>query len=119
MATIEKIAVMQAYVDGKRIEVSLKRNDNWRDWVTDEEPSWNWGVYEYRIKPEPKEPTYRPYKDFAEFRNEWEKHGGWAKSRKTADLYYMSFFDPIRTPDNLFKDWVWADDSTPCGFKEE
>ena len=53
--TKEHIAVMQAYVDGKQIQLQLP-DGKWAgipnpDWVTDAN---------YRIKPEPK---YRPFKD--------------------------------------------------------
>lgn len=44
--TLEMIAVMQAYVDGKPIEHSYPRDDQW---VLMPEPSWNWGSNKYRI----------------------------------------------------------------------
>lgn len=64
MATQEKIEVMQAYLDGKQIQ--LKDCDgkwvNWTD-AKHREPNWNWETGSYRIKPEP---TYRPYKNTEE-----------------------------------------------------
>lgn len=61
MTTVEKIAVMQAYVDGKQIQLLI--GNKWKDWQPNVELSWDWGRCVYRIKPEEKKPTYRPYKD--------------------------------------------------------
>lgn len=61
MTTKEKIAVMQACVDGKQIQIIYYDDDKWVDWHSETDPVWNWGRCEYRIKPE--EPKYRPYKD--------------------------------------------------------
>lgn len=48
--TVEKIAVMQAWEDGKPIEVRRRSGD---DWVTVkrpiETPIWDWSLYDYRI----------------------------------------------------------------------
>lgn len=65
MTTEEKIKVMQAYVDGKQIETrfATRDNDPWKNCIN---PVWNWLHKEYRIKPEAKELTYRPYKDTEE-----------------------------------------------------
>ena len=56
-ATKEAIAVMQAYVDGKRIQWKHAIcGDAWQD--CSGEPSWALTACAYRIAPEPK---YRPY----------------------------------------------------------
>lgn len=51
--TAERIAIMQAYVDGKEIEFT------WRDlgkaWVKISDPTWDWSLNDYRIKPKPSE----------------------------------------------------------------
>lgn len=57
MTTEEKIKVMQGFIDGKKIEISSLRNDDWFDFLLDE-PAWNWETNRYRIKEEPK---YIPY----------------------------------------------------------
>jgi hypothetical protein len=44
--TAEKIAVMQAYMDGKPIEYRLALREKWNI-ATD--PGWNWANTEYRI----------------------------------------------------------------------
>lgn len=53
--TIECIKVMQAYVDGKEVQV---RSRKWNpreslkpDWVDEELSCWNFEDYDYRIKP--------------------------------------------------------------------
>lgn len=52
MDTKQKIEVMQAYVDGKPIEVAIKgecgRPIAW-SLIATENPNWNWAVYDYRI----------------------------------------------------------------------
>ena len=45
------IKVMQAYVDGEKIESSV----NARIWSVHSAPNWNWEVCNYRIKPKPVE----------------------------------------------------------------
>lgn len=49
--TAEKIAVMQAFLDGNKIEVSACPNC-WSDWTALSEPHWYWGENDYRIKEE-------------------------------------------------------------------
>ena len=51
MTTQEQIAIMQAFVDGKQIEVRTTSN---RPWEKTRSPNWNWLCCEYRIKPSPK-----------------------------------------------------------------
>ena len=49
--TQEMIDVMQAFMEGKEIEHSCVNNS----WHVVIEPTWNWDIYDYRIKPaEPK-----------------------------------------------------------------
>ena len=49
MKTIkEKIAVMQAFADGKEIELRLLTDSEYYDCKN---PGWNWGNYDYRVKP--------------------------------------------------------------------
>lgn len=69
--TKERIAVMQAYVDGKQIQ--WERSDD--KWVDVSDPSWSINN-NFRVKPEPK---YRPFKDADECWQEMLKHQpfGW------------------------------------------
>jgi hypothetical protein len=56
MNTKEKIAVMEAFLDGKRIQFKFGAAD-WLDWNSEHEPDWAWHRVDYRIKPEPREWT--------------------------------------------------------------
>lgn len=51
MTTQEKIAVMQAHVDGKKVQFKLAKASAWSDCTV---PLWGWSEYDYRIKPEPR-----------------------------------------------------------------
>lgn len=55
--TAEKIAIMQAYLDGKTIETLAIGSDTWYGMtpITEDvgEPLWDWKQFKYRIKPEP------------------------------------------------------------------
>ena len=66
----ERIKVMQAFVDGKDVEVL-----NTDKWELVSNPSWS-PATKYRIKPEPK---YRPFEDAEECWEEMQKHQpfGW------------------------------------------
>lgn len=50
--TQEKIAVMQAFAEGKQIEYAKRHFVN-KSWTSTIEPVWNWCENEYRIKTEP------------------------------------------------------------------
>lgn len=50
MTTQQKIEIMQAYERGEDIQEADLGEDNWED-VGIREPSWNWVMYSYRIKP--------------------------------------------------------------------
>lgn len=55
MNTKEKIEVMQAFLDGKKIQhrVIERQSDILDPWYNSlGEPSWIWNTYEYRIKPQ-------------------------------------------------------------------
>lgn len=46
--TKEKIAVMQAFEDGKEVEL-----EGSIQWLPANNPNWNWAETNYRVKPEP------------------------------------------------------------------
>ena len=48
----EKIEVMQAALDGEEIQIQL--NPKW-GWISAYQPNFEWGEYDYRIKPKPLE----------------------------------------------------------------
>ena len=72
------IKVMQAYVEGKQIQYVDSETE---DWTNIESPTWNWDIYDYRIKPRP---NYRPFKDADECWQEMQKHQpfGWLREKK-------------------------------------
>jgi hypothetical protein len=65
----EQIAVMQAFADGKKIEVRPSYLTDKNDWVAAPTPVWNWAFFDYRIKSESK---LRPY-TFEELQAEMAK----------------------------------------------
>ena len=69
MTTKEMIEVMQAYDRGEQIE---RRDRCGNNWFLSPVPSWDWVQYDYRVKPKP---TYRPYKNAAEFLAAQKEHG--------------------------------------------
>jgi len=61
-STQEKIDIMQAYLDGKPLQ--LRHNDG--DWRLMEkkvgiDPTWQWGEMDYRIRPEPRKFLLREF----------------------------------------------------------
>lgn len=124
--TVERIKIMQAYVDGKRIQYAEDDTDVWHDI---DEPDW-YSDYDYRIKPEPE---YRPFNDADECWQEMLKHEpfGWLKHKDDDELYYIlkitdsrismidvceevAFYDYNET----FKQYTFAD-GAPFGILEE
>lgn len=81
----EAAKVMEAYANGKKIQCNDNRLGN-GEWVTTDNPSFNWDKYAYRIKPESK---YRPFKSQEECWDEMLKHQpfGWIYS-KNRSCYY-------------------------------
>lgn len=49
--TKAKIAVMQAFADGKAVQFIHKTSQYQSPWIDAEDPSWSWQTYNYRIKP--------------------------------------------------------------------
>lgn len=78
--TVERIKVMQAFVNGKAIEERRISFDH-TEWVDNNNPEWRWDKFDYRIKPESK---YRPFNNARECWEEMQKHQpfGWIKSGK-------------------------------------
>jgi ribosome recycling factor len=50
--TKELIKVMQAYVDGEKIEIQSGGTNS--DWKECAHPNWNFAIARYRIKPKPR-----------------------------------------------------------------
>lgn len=125
MTTKEKIAIMQAYEDGKAIQYLY-----YGVWTDIDVPCWNWAKCQYRVKPEPK---LRPYKDAAEFLQAQKEHGMYlTKDGKSyyipiqvytccaGDICVQIFKSDyiVETAVELCNNWKWQD-GTPCGIMEE
>lgn len=128
--TKERIAVMQAYVDGKQIQGMCSDGK----WVYVPEPSRSINE-NFRIKPEPK---YRPFKDADECWQEMLKHEPFGWTKKTCGhcnfLHIMELYSTgivINMVDNFgcfknlletyglaFAEITFAD-GAPFGVKEE
>ena len=112
--------VMEAYANGKKIQFL----DEYNKWIDVANPSFNWSIYIYRIKPEPK---YRPFKNQEECWNEMHKHldFGWLREKESGYLFNtIAVFDSIRIKENaynyslVFKRFEFLD-GAPFGVKEE
>lgn len=123
MTTKEKIAVMQAFLEGKPIQYKLATGSD-TDWVRNDEPRWDWEHCIYRIKPQPK---LRPYK-LSEFIEALKKHGCFMFVIGSGECHYpVQYFDgsaikvndAMFTYDEVLKTFTWADDNSPCGILEE
>lgn len=126
MKTIqEMVDIMQAYQEGKQIQIYDKMHKQW----VDDEPNWNWGLHEYRIKPKPK---FRPFKSVDEFLEAQRKHGVKIKRIEDDVLLdiYVNYYtdrvllvDSIGTIENtllsiLYRNYKFLD-GTPCGKEVE
>lgn len=125
--TKEKIKVMQAYEDGRAIEVSSGCG-----WHEKQNPSWNWEYCDYRIKPEKVEPEYRPYENTDEMIADWKERFKKNWSETSMPLIWViwddtkSFIDGFsknevsirgyyKTMDGLLKAGCTYLDGSPCG----
>lgn len=125
MTTKEKIEVMQAFEDGRTVQITEQGLDEWTDvWVA-ANIDWMWGVNNYRIKPEP---TVRPWdvETFPRDRPVWVKRPRWLDG--TVALVLNTFNDgaiiqlsrnthELQTWGQLLADYV-QHDGPPCGITE-
>lgn len=128
----ELLPIIQAFVKGKTIEFRERGCTLWTESIS---PIFNFAIFEYRIKPEPK---YRPFKDADECWQEMQKHKpfGWVKKTcgncnflHIMELYstgivinnvdnFGCFKNLIKTYNVAFVETTFAD-GTPFGIKEE
>lgn len=126
MKTIqEMIQIMQAYQEGKQIQIYDKMHKQW----VDDEPNWNWGLHEYRIKPKQE---FVPFESTEEFLEAQRKHGVKIKRIEDDILLdiYVNYYtdrvllvDSIGTIENtllsiLYRNYKFLD-GTPCGKEVE
>ena len=120
----EAAKVMEAYANGKKIQCNDNHLGN-GEWVTTDNPSFNWDKYAYRIKPQPK---YRPFKSQEECRNEMHKHPdfGWIIAKDSKIMYHIYLIGighvlidsmSISFPET-FAEYEFTD-GTPFGIKKE
>lgn len=127
--TEKQLKVMQAYVDGKNIQVSRK---NKKEWTDADFPLWDFIVFDYRVKTEPK---YRPYKNteemIADYKTRFKINNPdytmpliWIQTCISHNAYLVNAFpkesDHIKVSDfciyfeRLLEDYTYLDGS-PCG----
>ena len=120
---MEAAKVMEAYVNGKKIQYL----DEYNKWIDATNPSFNWSNYIFRIKPEQK---YRPFKTQEECWNEMLKHQpfGWIRNNDTQRLCNIGSIGRNNCGVVIDKSILYFDlgfntcnfiDGTPFGIKEE
>lgn len=108
----ELLPIIQAFVKGKTIEFRERGCTLWTESIS---PIFNFAIFEYRIKPEPK---YRPFKDADECWQEMQKHQpfGWVKTDEGYEqIWHVNKGDDFNA---TLKTSTFAD-GTPFGIKEE
>lgn len=85
--TKEKIEVMQAFLDGKKVEFKDVLDNRWHIMLVLREPAWDWESVDYRIKNEPLEcwvntykrapnlPKHTPFRSYHAFLTQEEANG--------------------------------------------
>lgn len=123
--TKELLPIMQAFAEGKEIEVKPKEGSRWCKFDDDDINYLEFEKCDFRIKPKTK---YRPFKDREECWQEMLKHQpfGFVK-HKTEDIYYFickvdkhSCYFAVNEYwafDTILKKYTFAD-GTPFGIKE-
>lgn len=128
MKVSEQIAIMKAYEDGKTIERLYTCSNGNTMWETikeyREDYPFNFQANNYRIK---QEPEYRPFETTPEAFKEAKKHGFWIKHKYTGNLRWITLIELNSKngiylgcslySENALKNYVWADDGSPCGIK--
>lgn len=121
----ELLPIMQAFAEGKTIEVRVIGTDNWIE--TDEIYGGRNNDYDYRVKPTPK---YRPFANAQECLEEMKKHQpfGWVKDKYSfypIEMIGTNFskgwikcYGIWFTPEKMFKDATFLD-GTAFGIIEE
>ena len=127
----EYLPIMQAFAEGKDIQIRNITDDGWDD-INDDRMSFCAKAEAYRIKPESQ---YRPFKTQEECWNEMLKHQpfGWLKSIKKQEkvhigrvfevkdyvLITLSINEGINNNSSYFFNEYTFADGTPFGIKKE
>ena len=77
----ELLPIIQAFAEGKTIEIRSNSKYNPGEWIETATPTFDIKSHEYRIKPEPK---YRSFANAEECWQEMKKHQpfGWLREKK-------------------------------------
>lgn len=92
---LRHIEVEKAYLNGKAIEVKSVDGATWT--LVEWEPSWDWLALDYRVKPEPPKPQYRPFENAEEVMEAIKEHGDWVRAK---DGTYSAIVNVLK--DKLF-----------------
>ena len=124
----ELLPIIQAFAEGKEIEIKTKEGVRWSTLEEDDIQYLNFKKCDFRIKPEPK---YRPFKNAEECFEEMQKHQpfGWVKNEEMKfNILCIRPNGTIRTVINngIYNSWYSFKDSfrlkfidgTPFGIKE-
>lgn len=126
MTTLEQIRVMQAYVDGKVIQMRPKHENVWQDCYKYDEfkdDYWDFVRFDYRIKPENK---LTPYDCANEFLEAMKEHGPYLKDNDGIlklplvigkATVVVGFSEDQPTYEELAREYKWQDGS-PCGIMQ-
>lgn len=87
--TAKKIEIMRAYEEGKRIECN--GGFGWKEWILPQEPVWDWGKNNYRVKEEPK---FRPYENTEEMINDFCERSGAKRSKMGEPFIWVKLKNP-------------------------
>lgn len=123
-------AVLNAFNSGKKIQkrgvLLTPMSDGWVD-INDYD-TWDFGSFEYRIKPEKK---VRPYTEQKQFLEDMRAHGPmlfhkyslWTRSIKALHESFQCVYFNMENENEvdlktLVEDWTWQD-GHPCGIITE
>lgn len=120
----DQIAIITAYKYGKIIERRRYGCQKWETIDYLEDYPFDFLDCEYRIK---QKPEYRSFETIPEAFNEAKKHGFWIKHKYTGNLRWITLIELNSKngiylgcslySENALKNYVWADDGSPCGIK--
>lgn len=133
----ELLPIIQAYAEGKQIEIKTKEGKSWSTLEEDDIQYLDFKKCDFRIKPEPK---YRPFRTVQECLSEMQKHQpfGWLKDKNkdselrniqalteemstTTDRVYLRgirLIDGWHIFGEAIEEYTFAD-GTPFGILEE
>lgn len=111
------IEVLNAYLEGKQIQ--YRHADGRSGWLNVYDPSWNWDMFNYRVKPEYK---YRPLKpdELHTLKGKWliNKFNGSVIQPTGFVDDNVVMWGALCTPQHLLEFYLF-EDGLPVGIKED